>query len=172
MRVCPSFRWSVHPSETRSLNWLKSDIWPIFTQRNWTEVINMIHVYPNNRNNNDHNHHDDHNDHNNHNETTKKRRRIFVSLPNLFSTFWLDSHLLAMTTWAWGEYDKKNHVESKSDQHWNTWAQKYSLLTVKPYKSFDGIVSPHRKYSLEAWNSIDLVMSKSEPSFTESLLIW
>ena len=44
----------------------------------------MILLHPNNWDSNDHNHHDDHNDHN---ETTKKRRRIFVRLPNLFKNF-------------------------------------------------------------------------------------
>ena len=37
--------------------------------------------------NNVHNHHDDHNNHNDYNETTNKRRRIFVRLPNLFFHF-------------------------------------------------------------------------------------
>ena len=71
LRVCPSISPLVCPSDMHSLNWLKSNIWPISTTRKWIEV------------NNDHNHHDDHNDHNNHNETTKKRRHICVCLPNL-----------------------------------------------------------------------------------------
>ena len=33
MRVCPSVRPSVGPSETHSLNWPKSDIWPVITKR-------------------------------------------------------------------------------------------------------------------------------------------
>ena len=43
-------------------------------------MLNDVHVHPINRHSDDHDHHNYRNDHN---ETTKKRRRIFVRLPNL-----------------------------------------------------------------------------------------
>ena len=58
----------------------KFGISPISTYRNWTKVIDDVHVHPNNRHNN---HPDNHNYRNYHNKTTKKIRRIFVR-QNLF----------------------------------------------------------------------------------------
>ena len=76
----PSASPSVGPS-VRPLVRLKRIlwIWPVKTKR-----LIMILVHPYSCDNNDHNHHGNYTDHNDHNETTKKRRRIFVRLPNLF----------------------------------------------------------------------------------------
>ena len=58
---------------------------PFKLTENEQKWLIIIHVYCTfkHRNNNDHHHRNDYNNHN-YNETTKKGRRIFVCLPNLF----------------------------------------------------------------------------------------
>ena len=101
LRVCPSVGLSVRPSfrpsVTHSLSSPKFDNSPISTDRKWIKVLNDVHVHPINRHSDDHDHHNYRNDHN---ETTKKRRRIFVRLPNLFWKLFLQS--LFMSTKPFG----------------------------------------------------------------------
>ena len=51
-------------------------------------------------------HHDDHNDHN---KTTKKRRRIFVRLPNLF----VNNSSLVLLYFTWVKGDNLTHLQPK-----------------------------------------------------------